>query len=454
MHAQLGDDNIKTMYLPRSSRWSMTRRRKRPNLFSWTILGLVLLFGYYLNQVYLPAQPNPFEATQTATRSPESLATEAEELFKDGKLLQSIDAYKQAIKASPQNPALYITVARIQVWAGQYEDAKANAENAMLLSPENSTAYAVHAWALDFLGGEENQAQAMDSIQRAIELDDRNALAHAYYAEILIDTGLFENYDLASEHSKIAMNLDPNLLEAHRARAYVLENVGADRYNYELAVQEYKSAIEMNPNLPILHMELGRNLRFLEVYDDAIKEFTIANTLNPTDPEPDLFISRTYATIGDYAKAIQYAEQAVKDRATDPNLRGNWGVMLFRNFLYQPALEQLERAVKGGKTEDGLPIVGLSITDSGRAVEYYYTYGLALARTNQCGDALKISQQIKTAVPLDEDATFAADEMVRICEENLANPPEDTPTPAEGEQTAEPETETPTSEAIEVTATP
>ena len=83
----------------------MTRRRKRPNLFSWAVLGLVVLFGYYLNEVYLPAQPNPFEATPTVTRSPESFATEAEELFKDGKLLPSIEAYQAAINASPQNSA-------------------------------------------------------------------------------------------------------------------------------------------------------------------------------------------------------------------------------------------------------------------------------------------------------------------------------------------------------------
>ena len=455
LHAPAGDDNIKTMYLPRSSRWSMTRRRKRPNLFAWTIFGLVILFGYYFNQVYLPAQPNPFEPTPTATRSPESLVTEAENLFRDGKLLQSIVAYQEAIKASPQNPSLYIALARIQVWVGQYEEAKANAENALLLNPESSMAYAVHAWALDFLGGEQNRAEALDSIQKAIELDDRNALAHAYYAEILIDTGLFENYDQASEHSKIALSLDPTLLEARRARAYVLENVGADRYNYELAVQEYRAAIEINPNIPILHMELGRNLRFLEVYDEAIKEFTFANTLNPSDPEPDLLISRTYATIGDYAKAIQYAEQAVKDRATDPNLRGNYGVMLFRNFLYQQALEQLERAVKGGTSEDGLPITGLSLAAGGRVVEYYYTYGLALARTNRCGDALQIAQQLQTAVPLDENATFAAEEMIRICQENLENPPEDTPSsiPEEEEQTSEAETETPVPEPIE-TSTP
>ncbi len=56
----------------------MNRRKKRPNYFSLMILGLVLLFGYYFDQVYLPTQPNPFEPTPTPTRSPESFVTEAE----------------------------------------------------------------------------------------------------------------------------------------------------------------------------------------------------------------------------------------------------------------------------------------------------------------------------------------------------------------------------------------
>jgi tetratricopeptide (TPR) repeat protein len=202
-------------------------------------------------------------------------------------------------------------------------------------------------------------------------------------------------------------------------------------------------------------MELGRNLRRLEVYDEAIEEFTLANTLNPPDPEPDLFISRTYATIGDYAKAIQYAEEAVNDRTTEASLRGNWGVMLFRNFQYQLAVEQLRLAVNGGTAEDGLPIIGLSLAAGGRIVEYYYTYGLALARTNQCGEALKIAQQLQTAVSEDENAVFAAEETVRICEENLENPPTDVATEEDiaTEESVTPETETETP-APEMTATP
>jgi hypothetical protein len=84
--------NMNPMYLPRSSRWSMNRRRRRPNYFGWAIFVLVVLFGYYFNQVYLPASPLLAGPTTTPTRSPESYATEGEELFTDGKLAQAIEA--------------------------------------------------------------------------------------------------------------------------------------------------------------------------------------------------------------------------------------------------------------------------------------------------------------------------------------------------------------------------
>jgi tetratricopeptide (TPR) repeat protein len=437
------------MYLPKSSRWSMTRRRKRPNIFGWAVFGLVLLFGFYLNQVYLPSQPNPFDATPTPTRSPESLETEGQKLFQEGKLDQAIAAYKEAIKASPQDPTLYIALARIQVFAGLAEDAQANSENAILLSPNNSMAHAVRGWALDFQDGKNSDAE--DEVNKAIELDPNNAVAYAYLTEVLVDSTLFDNIAPAAEASKKGLNLDPNLLETRRARAYILEATA----NYEEAIQYYKSAIELNGNLAMLHMELGRNLRFVQVYDDAIKEFTFANTLNPGDPEPDYLISRTYATTGEYEKALQYAETAVKDGPTEPRYRGNYGVMFYRNFKYAEAVQQLSLAVDGGKTEDGFPIQPLALNDDPRIAEFYFTYGLALARTNQCGQALPIAQTLQTKYPEDDIVLEAASSIIQICQENLDNPAVDTAIPTE-ESTALPET-TATPEAIstpEVTATP
>ncbi len=421
----------------------MTKRRKRPNIFGWVVFGLVVLFGYYFNQVYLPTQPNPFDATPTPTRSPESFVTEAQTLFQEGKLAQAIDAYKSAVASSPQDPTLYIALARIQVFAGLPKEAQANAENAILLSPNNSMAHAVRAWALDFQDGK--NGEAIDEIEKALELDPNNAIAHAYRVEILIDSGSFENIDAAREVSRTALALDPNALETRRARGLIFEATG----DYENAIQFFRSAIEVNKNIPILHMELGRNLRFLQVYDDAIKEFTTANTLNPNDPEPDYLISRTYATIGEYEKALQYAETAVKDRPTDPRFRGNYGVMYYRNYFYTDAAQQLSLAVNGGNTEDGFPVLGLPLSNDPRVSEYYFTYGLALARTNQCGQALPIAQTLQTKFPDNGDpanATIrdAADAIVQICEENLKNPVENTPVPLGA-------TSTP---SAEITATP
>jgi hypothetical protein len=70
-------------------------------------------------------------------------------------------------------------------------------------------------------------------------------------------------------------------------------------------------------------------------------------------------------------------------------------------------------------------------------VEYYFTYGLALARLNRCGEALQVAQQILGRVPGDEIAVANANEIIRICETNLSV----TPTP--GAETPSP-TDTPT----------
>ena len=391
----------------------MSRRKRRPNYFGIAILILVLLFGYYFDQVYITQIDNPFEPTPTPTRSPESFVTEAQLLFEEGKLLPAIDAYEQAIDASPQDSSLYVALARVQVFAGLYTDAQKNAENALLLNPNNALAHGMHAWALDFQEGK--GGQAVESINNALELDPNNPLIHAYYVDVLISQG-FDSYAKAADESRIALGLNPDLVETRRARALILEATG----NYEEAVAEYQAAININPNISILYIGLGLNYRKLQVYDKAIESFTLANTLNAGDPLPDLYISRTYATTGQYEKSLQYAETAMQDRPDDPSLRGNLGVMYYRSFLWNEAIQQLGYAIYGGLTEDGVEIEGIPLVNEPLVAEYYYTYGLALARTNQCGEALPVAQSLQTRVPTDENALFAADEIIRICSENLA----------------------------------
>jgi len=416
------------MYL-RGSKWSMNRRRRRPNWFRIILLSLLILGTAYVNRYIIAARPSPFLPTPTATRDPQSFVTEAEQLFKDGKLVQAADMYEQAIAARPEDASIHIARARTLVFAGQYHDAEISAGDALLLNPNNSMAHAVRAWALDFQG---EYLEAEASIKRALELDPNNGMAHAYYAEILVDsyvsgTGTFEGVEKAIEESRVALALEPDALESRRARGYILEATA----NYEEAIREYQAAVNINPNIADLHLALGRNYRALGIYDQAVEEFTRANALNPTDPTPDLLISRTYATVGEYAKAMQYAETARDNNPIDANLRGNLGVMYYRNLLWPEAVDELVLVVQGGFTEEGERIEPINLVPDARIAEYYFTYGLALARLSKCREALQVAQMIQARVPSDELAVGNAVEIENRCRLNLTSVPaiETTSTP-------------------------
>jgi len=390
--------------------------------------------GSYLNRFVLPYQTPLGVSSPTPTLAPEAFIAQAEDAFKEGKLIPAIEAYKKAIASNPEDAGVHVMLARTLVFAGQYKEAQTAAEDALLLNPDNSMAHAVRAWALSF-DGEYLEAEA--SIKRALELDPNNALAHAYYVEILVDsyysgTGSFEGVEKAIDESKVAQALAPDALETHRARGYILEATG----NYEEAIREYEAAIAINPNIADLHLAMGRNYRTLGIYDQAVEEFTRANALNPEDPTPDLYMSRTYATVGEYGKAMQYAETAVNDDPSDTNLRGNLGVMYYRNAYWPEAVEQFSYVINGGLTKDGVQLESIPLEPNPRIAEYYFTYGLALSRLNQCGEALQIAQLIIARVPSDELAVENANAITARCQENLNSGSQSTPTPA-SEPTAE-----------------
>jgi tetratricopeptide (TPR) repeat protein len=424
------------MYL-KGSKWSMTKKRKPFHPFRILFLLILIVIAVYFNQVVIPTIPTPFVATPTATRLPESYLSEAEGLFNDGKLIQAISVYQEAISIQPNNPVVYLSLARVQIFAGQYEAALTNAENALLLSTNSSIANALRGWAQTKLG---DYALAEVALKKAIEIDPNNGQAHAYYAELLgemylANTGPFGAIDLAIEESRVATSLSPNSMEANYARGFILEITD----NREQAVQAYLAAININPNIPEFHLALGRTYKVLGAIGNAIDEYTLANTLNPSDPTPDLYTSRAYATIGDFAKAIQSAELAVSNAPTDAYMIGNLGLMLYRNFEWPAAITQFSLAINGGSTADGLVIEPLILNGEELYItQYYYAYALVLANSNRCSEVIVVAQKILDKVSNDEDAIYNANEALRICASSLsaASPtpapittPQATPTP-------------------------
>jgi tetratricopeptide (TPR) repeat protein len=397
------------MYL-RGNRWSMTKRRRKNNSF-WRIALLVVLIGIglYVNQVVVPATPPLFIPTPTPTTSPEAFLNQAQEYFKAGKIPQAIDAYKQAIDADPSNPSSYVELARIQIFNAQYEDAVTNAQNALLKNPNNPLAHAVQGWALGFLG---KYGEAELELNNALTLDPKNALAHAYLAETLINEQNPDVVQKAIDESKLAINYDSNILETHRARGIVLLNTG----NVGEAINEFQAALAINKNIADVHLYLGVAFRANQEYDKAEESLLAAVAYNPNDPTALTEISRTYFADGKYRQAAQYAENAVNIDPTNPRLHGDLGIMYYKIEEYSKAIPELTLAVSGGTTADGKKVDGLPLDYDLRVMSYYWYYGFALAKNNQCNQAVPVANALLQGVPNDETAVYNANAIIGLCQ--------------------------------------
>jgi len=63
-------------------------------------------------------------------------------------------------------------------------------------------------------------------------------------------------------------------------------------------------------------------------------------------------------------------------------------------------------------------------------IELYSRYGLALARINRCNEAVTVANALLQNVADNADGVFNANEIIKICEENLASTrPQPRPSP-------------------------
>jgi tetratricopeptide (TPR) repeat protein len=433
------------MYLQgRSLRLRKSGRRSNPGRVIFLvglIFGGLLLLGLRTQQGRV--QPL-FQPTAEPTRIAQSYADEAEAQFAAGNMKAAIAAYQHATQ-SAKNLDYEVALARIQVFAEQYEEALKTAQDAILIAPNDAKSRGIYAWALDWNVSAgchcKTLAEAEAAAVQAIALDGNYAPAHAYYSEILNDSGKWQQ---GFQEAETAARLAPNLLESERALGYANESVG----NYQAAIDHYKAALKINPNLISIYLALGLNYRVLNNYDQAVYYFSKANAIDPKNVEPYLYLSRTHYQNDELGTAIQYLEQALQLEPANPDIHGRLGLILFKRRNYEGAEPELRLAVLGGtvdskgnplfdakgnplldasgnpvKPADGqqLQVAALPL-DGAVTLEYYYTYGNLLAFLNKCApnEAPKILQLALNFRPDDPTVKGSYQESMAICNGTLS----------------------------------
>ncbi len=311
-------------------------KKRRSSPMRMIFLLLLISAGVYIYAVIRQQQiENPFVPTPTPTRSAPSYAAEAEELYLQGKLAETIALYEQAIALDADDVLFYIPLARLLALEGRTVEAVRLAQQAVEMAPENARVWAVLGMAYDWNG---DVPEAIDACKRAIELDPTYAEGYAYLAEAYADA---VRWTQATEAAATALQLDEYSVDVHRNYGYVLEKQG----NYWGAVEEYRRALEIHPNLAYIHIAAGRNYQVLGDFDAATSSFQRATEIDPDNVEAYYRLGRAYYDIGEYERAEPYLKQAIE---ADPEFGPAFGYLAFTYWSrrnYEDAIGNLESAI-------------------------------------------------------------------------------------------------------------
>jgi tetratricopeptide (TPR) repeat protein len=450
------------------------RQRRRTSLYRvFLLVVLILVAAWFANQVDKGFIKRPFLPTPTPTRTVQSYALEGEASFAAGKLEEAITAYQEAARVDPANAEVWGKLARIQAYSSnllttdaqrkqRLQDALDSINQAVALTPDDSTVHAMRAFVLDWnanpiLAGDQSQALLLEAEREALHalnLDNQNVLALAFYAEILVDE---QKWTQAEQVILQAVQRDSSLMDVHRVYAYVLEST----MRYRDAITEYEKAIEITPNLTFLYISVGANYRRL-AYDSAIKDernslyetaleyFAKAAKLNKQleikDPIPYIAIAKTYSQQGDFLAAALNIKKALEFDPVNADIYGQLGIIYFKSRNYEGSIPAFKCAIRGCSAsescqarfgedctdgETGVEVQGLPLSQS--TVVYYYTYGSVLAalsrpQQNYCSEAEAVLGEVRTAFGGDATIAGIVDAGEQICA-SLAQSIAQTPTP-------------------------
>jgi serine/threonine protein kinase/tetratricopeptide (TPR) repeat protein len=265
---------------------------------------------------------------------------------------------KQIAKARTENVQAYDYYLRGRQYFHQLrrkslEYARQMFNKAIEIDPEYARAYAGVADSCSMLytyfdAREFNLRQADIASRKALELDQELAEAHVARG---LAVSLSKHFDEAEREFETAMKLDPKLYEAAYWYGRALQSAG----RFEEAVKMFERACALRPEdyqaagfLAQAYGSMGNTVerdiglrRALKLMEDRLE-------LNPDDARAANLAAAFLARLGDFSKAVEFADRSLGIDPDDPMLLYNVACTYVALNRYEDAMNCLERAVDKG----------------------------------------------------------------------------------------------------------
>ncbi|MGD9345874.1 MAG: protein kinase [Candidatus Aminicenantes bacterium] len=216
--------------------------------------------------------------------------------------------------------------------------------------------------------------KAIASFEKAISLDPDYALAYAGLAEAHIWLSFFSDLALKDivqkikEYIRKALELDPTLAEGHMLKGTMAFYHDWDRMT---AARELERALELNPNSAKTIARYAAYLMFYErKYEKALSLVDKAVALDPLDLHVKTYRVWLYCFLEKIDEALWQAKKILDLEPNYPYGHYWLGAVYGYRGDYERAVERLEEALRlGGRTLNNLGVLGYQYAKAGRRDE-------------------------------------------------------------------------------------
>jgi tetratricopeptide (TPR) repeat protein len=280
--------------------------------------------------------------------------------------------------SAPDKAPAFVTQALARIETADWNEAMADANQALKLDPKLAQAYAARARART---GKREYEKALADATHALELDARNSLAHVVRALVFLERHEFERgLDAAQQ----AVTLEPSSPWAYLVRA----NAHLGLKQSGKALEDYSQALELNPTFAAPY--IGRSRLYLG-WDQREKALDQANTACQLGPSvASAFTQRAIVKVAlqDYTHAVADATEALRLDPATPEAHAWRALAHALTNDQQAALKDADEALRLDERQ-AVPFLVRAMVSSRRdALEQ------ALAEANQ---ALVLDNQLSPA---------------------------------------------------------
>ena len=219
---------------------------------------------------------------------------------------------------------------------GNYTRAAECFADSVKATPDNPDAYVSLANALRELGRTDN---AVSSYLKGLQIDPRHRDAHYNLANMLKRLG---RLDAALHHYRLLVDFHPDFMLGHNNMGNTFKSMG----KFKEAIAAYRSALELNPDYAPAHYNLGISEQLRGNTKRAINAYRKAIAIDPKLAPAHANLGTALRVSGRLEEAERHLREAIKLAPQLTEAHSNLAALQERRNQLDEALASLERALE------------------------------------------------------------------------------------------------------------